>query len=68
MDRAYVTAWYALIALVLLMEAYALLDGKSATPPLTQVLVREVPWWVTVPFLVWALVHLASRYLGRPIL
>lgn len=67
-DRAIVSLWYGLIALIALTEAYVLLDGRSSTPPLTQVIVREVPWWVTVPFLAWLLIHFASRYAGKPLL
>jgi hypothetical protein len=67
-DRAYVTAWYALIALMVLYELFALLDGRDTTPPLTWVLVRETPAWVTLGFLAWLFIHLASRYAGRPIL
>ena len=37
--------------------------GKS-TPMLTQVTVRYVPWWVTMPFLVWLFIHFALRYLN----
>lgn len=67
-DRGWVIAWYVLIALVLLAELWAILDGQGRTPPLTQVIVRGVPWWVTLPFLAWLFMHFASRYMGRPVL
>lgn len=67
-DRVYVTGWYILIGLLALYELFAFLDGRDTTPTLTAVLVRETPWWVTMPFLVWAVVHLGSRYLGKPLL
>ncbi len=64
-DRVWVSAWYALIALFVAYEVYSLVDGRDQTPPLTSVLVREVPWWITVPFLVWLLVHFVEAYFGR---
>jgi membrane-bound acyltransferase YfiQ involved in biofilm formation len=68
MNRAVATAWYILICLVLAYEMWVYLDRDPSTPTLTDLIVREVPWWVTIPFLVWLLVHFASRYMGRPIL
>jgi hypothetical protein len=68
MDRAVATAWYVLIGLVLAYELWMYLDRDPSTPTLTDLIVKEVPWWVTIPFLVWILVHFASRYMGRPIL
>lgn len=67
-DRVYVSVWYGLIALMLLLEVYSLVDRRSSTPALTEVIVREVPWWVTVPFLAWLFIHFTSRYLGRAVL
>lgn len=63
-ERAWVSVWYGLIALLVGYELWSLLDRREATPPLTQVLVREVPWWVTLPFLVWLLAHFVVAY-GR---
>jgi uncharacterized membrane protein YdjX (TVP38/TMEM64 family) len=68
MSRAVATAWYVLIGLVLAYELWTYLDRDPSTPTLTDLIVKEVPWWVTVPFLLWLLVHFASRYMGRPIL
>lgn len=64
-DRVYVTVWYALIALVVVMDLYTIIDRRSMTPTLTQVIVREVPWWITMPFLGWMFLHFLFRYLGR---
>jgi hypothetical protein len=61
-DRLWVSVWYALIGLFVVYELYSLLDGRDQTPPLTHVLVREVPWWVTLPFLVWLLLHFVEAY------
>jgi hypothetical protein len=67
-DRGWVIAWYVLIALLVLYEIWSVVDGRDTTPPLTRVIVREVPWWVTMPFLVWLVIHFGSRYAGRPIM
>jgi hypothetical protein len=61
-DRVYVWVWYTLITLVVLLEIYTIVDRRTTTPPLTQVIVREVPWWVTLPFLGWLFVHFLIRY------
>jgi hypothetical protein len=61
-DRVYVWVWYALIALVALLEIYTVVDRRTTTPPLTEVIVREVPWWVTLPFLGWLFLHFLIRY------
>ena len=67
-DRVYVSAWYGIIVFALVYELVAFLDGRDSTPPLTNVIVAETSWMVTMPFLVWLVVHFGSRYLGRPIL
>jgi dolichyl-phosphate-mannose--protein O-mannosyl transferase len=67
-DKGYVVAWYAVVSLVVLYELYTLFDKRASTPPFTQVVVQTVPGWITIPFLVWLLVHFASRYLGKPVL
>ncbi len=61
-DRVYVWVWYSLVALVVLLEVYTIVDRRTTTPPLTQVIVREVPWWVTLPFLGWLFLHFLIRY------
>jgi hypothetical protein len=45
-------------------EVFSLLDGNPATPPLTQVILHWVPWWVTMPFLAWLLWHFGGGYLA----
>lgn len=63
-DRVYVSVWYGLIGLFVMVELYAILDRRSMTPTLTQVIVREVPWWITMPFLGWIFLHFLIRYAG----
>lgn len=36
--------------------------GQRDIPMLTQVTVRYVPWWITMPFLTWLFIHFALRY------
>ena len=67
-DRVYVTVWYGWIVLFILVEFYNLLDRRISTPPLTDVIVREVRWYITVPFLTWLWIHFVSRYAGYPVL
>lgn len=45
-------------------ETYAGLDhlGRRDVPMLTQVVVRYVPWWVTLPGITWLFIHFALRY------
>ncbi len=45
-------------------ETYAGLDnmGRKDIPMLTQVVVRYVPWWVTLSGITWLFVHFALRY------
>ena len=64
-DRVWVSVWYAFIAVMVLYELLSLLDNKHETPPLTHVLVNEVPWWVTLPFLAWLLIHFILAYAER---
>lgn len=63
-DRIYVTIWYALIAFVVILDLYTIIDRRSMTPTLTQVIVRDVPWWITMPFLGWMFLHFLFRYAG----
>jgi hypothetical protein len=62
-SRLFVTIWYVLIGLLVAYEVYALLDGRDTTPPLTWVLVKETPAWLTMGVLCWLVIHLGSRYL-----
>lgn len=36
--------------------------GAKDVPMLTQVVVRYVPWWVTLPGLTWLFIHFLVRY------
>ena len=58
----YVYGWVAILAALGAWEGYALLHGhKGYDPPLTQLVTRYSPWWVTLPFIVWLFVHFAVR-------
>ena len=61
-NNAYVYGWIAILTILAGYELYAVFFGHKYDVPLTWVTVRYVPWWVTLPFLVWLLVHFALRY------
>ncbi len=56
--------WVAWLLGFIFWETAAGLDkmGNRDIPMLTQVVVRWVPWWVTIPFLTWLWIHFAVRY------
>lgn len=55
-------AWFLLFFVVLAYEIFAGIDHSVRTPMLTHVVVRYVPWWATLMFIIWLFVHFASRY------
>lgn len=61
-DRIWVSVCYVLVALILAYEIWALLDNSPATPPITNIFVKEVPWWITLPFLLWLFLHFLNAY------
>ena len=61
-DRAYVAGWIAIAVGFAFYEFWAGYGTGKHTPMLTQVVVRYVPWWITLPFIVWLFVHFAVRY------
>ncbi len=68
-NRWWVWWWWALISVMVGSELFALFTGRNLRdgedPTLTEVIVERVPWWVTIPFLGWLLVHLTSRLANR---
>jgi hypothetical protein len=61
------TLWHTLGWIVILgslagYEFWAMFDHDARTPMLTQATVRWIPWYVTLPFIVWLFVHFAVRY------
>jgi hypothetical protein len=61
-NRGYSSGWYWILALIAAYEFWALLDRNDNTPPLTHVMVAEVPPWVLLPFCIWLAVHFSVRY------
>ena len=61
-DKAWVAGWVLILAGLAFYELWSGFGTGKATPMLTQVTVRYVPWWVTMPFLAWLFVHFATRY------
>lgn len=61
-SRAAIVSWAVLAFLALGYELWCVFGQDAQTPPLTRVVVRYVPWWVTLPFLFWTLCHFVWRY------
>lgn len=57
-----VVIWLVILGALFVNEMYALLGHNSKDMPLTQLTVKYVPVWVTLPFLIWLLVHFSVRY------
>jgi hypothetical protein len=43
-------------------EFLADVNTKKDIPFLTQTVCRYLPWWITLPFIVWLFIHFATRY------
>lgn len=63
-DRAWSSRWYWILGVLVAYELWAALDKQDHTPPLTHVLVAEVPAWVTLTTIAWLAPHFATRYYG----
>ena len=59
----YVTAWVAWGLAFVALEGWALRRSDDGAPPLTQVVRRWVPVFVTLPGLAWLLWHGIDTYL-----
>lgn len=62
-NEYYVIGWIIILTTLTVWELYAVFTN-SQDPPLTQVTVRYVPWWVTLPFIMWLFVHFLVRYIN----
>lgn len=62
MKTAGAIAWVVLMAVIIGYELWCVLGHDPYTPPLTSVVVKLLPSWVTMPFLVWLVLHFAIRY------
>ncbi|MDQ7819836.1 MAG: hypothetical protein QN173_05275 [Armatimonadota bacterium] len=68
-DRVWVSTFYGLLAVLVIMDILAWLDRDDRTPTLTAILLREVPHWVLLAAVTWLWIHVASRILlRRPLL
>lgn len=59
MSVAFWVAWFLAFAAV---ELYSLRDVDDEWYPLTQVVRKYLPWFVTLPFLAWLLWHGVETY------
>jgi hypothetical protein len=64
--RAWVVIWGLLVGATIADELFAIASHNPGRPPLTQTIVHNVPWWVTMPFLAWLIAHFGKWYFGRP--
>lgn len=54
--------WLALTAAVVAYELWTNFNGSPKTPTLTDVTVKYIPWWITIPFICWLLIHFILNY------
>ena len=56
--------WIIWVFAFVLWETYAGFENMGAKdiPMLTQAVVRYIPRWITLPFLIWLLIHFTVRY------
>lgn len=63
-DRWWVVGWILITLGVLFYEFWSGFGPGKSTPMLTHVVVRYVPWWITLPFCAWLFVHFLVRYIN----
>ena len=61
-DRWWIAGWVLILTGLAFYEFWSGYGPGKSTPMLIQVVVRYVPWWVTMPFITWLFVHFATRY------
>lgn len=64
-NRAYIFGWVAWLLIFICYEFYAMIWGSGKDPMLTQVVVKYVPKWITLPFCGWLFLHFALRYFDK---
>lgn len=62
-NEYYIIGWIVILTSLAVWELYAVFTN-SQDPPLTQVTVRYVPWWITMPFIIWLFIHFLVRYIN----
>ncbi len=60
--RSTVLVWILILAGLLTYELVMAWDGDPGTMPLTDVLMRWVPWWAGMPIPIWMVYHFGIRY------
>jgi len=63
-SKAWIYGWLAILIGLAFYEFWSLYGPEKSTPPLTHVVVRYVPWYVTMPFVTWLWIHFFVRYLN----
>lgn len=61
-SKAYIVGWALMFVGFLFYEFWAGWGPGKHTPMLTQVVVRWIPSWITLPAIIWLFCHFAVRY------
>jgi hypothetical protein len=64
-SRTAVALWFLFIGVMTADELWSWLGRNPARPTLTDVLVQDVPWWITMTFLCWLLPHFGLTYAAK---
>lgn len=57
-----IVLWAGWIAFFCVLELITGVDPAHDVPMLTQFTVRFIPWWITMPLLLWLVIHFGKRY------
>ena len=60
-NKAFVWGWVAILGILITYELYAVCT-HSNDPPLTDVTLKYIPWWLVMPFLTWLWLHFGTQY------
>ena len=61
-NKWWIVGWILILVGLAFYEFWSGWGTGKGTPMLTQVTVRYVPWYVTMPFITWLFIHFATRY------
>ena len=61
-SKPWIVGWILILVGLAFYEFWSGFGTGKSTPMLTQITVRYVLWYVTMPFLTWLFIHFALRY------
>lgn len=50
------------LLLTIIVVAYEIFNNFHGKPTLTDTTLKYMPWWVTMPFLFWLVIHFTTGY------